>query len=139
MADSKAASPHANRLAMAEAAVSAMKDGYKEQLQADAKQLSSIWKAIDPANPGVERMDALFDIAHNLKGQAGTFGYDLVTSVADSLCELLLNEGARSEKMKAVGQHVSALNRIVDNGISGSGGEVGAKILQALQTLSEKR
>lgn len=136
MAQSNATDPRADRLAMAAAAIDAMKGDYIVQLQNDLTNLKAIWDSVDVKNPDVTLLDNLFDAAHNLKGQAGTFGYDLVTSIAASLCELLRNDGANPDKMNAVGQHVSVLERIVEKNIIGNGGETGTKIVQALQGLS---
>jgi len=127
-----------DRLAMAEAAIAALKDDYKNQLQVDTQRLSSIWAAGDPLDPDTECMEALFSIAHNLKGQAGTFGYDLVTLTAASLCELLHDGRPGMDKTKAIGQHVSVLNRIVEKNVVGTGGKMGAKVIEALQALSGK-
>lgn len=138
MAASKPVDPRNNRLAMAEAAIAALKDDYKEQLRADTQQLSSIWAASDTLDPDAECAEALFSIAHNLKGQAGTFGYDLVTSAAASLCDLLRGGRPGGEKAKAIGHHISVLNRIVEKDVEGTGGEMGAKVLKALQALSRE-
>ena len=137
MAASKSVNPRDDRLAMAEAAIEALKGDYKEQLRVDVEQLSNIWAAGGPLAPNAESAEALFVVAHNLKGQAGTFGYDLVTSVSASLCELLRAGQPSGAKAKAVGQHVSVLNRIVEKDITGTGGNMGAKLLQALQALSK--
>ena len=136
MAAGKSVNPRKDRLAMAEAAIAALKDDYKEQLQADTQQLSSIWSGSDALD--AECAEALFSIAHNLKGQAGTFGYDLVTLAAASLCDLLRGGQPGGEKAKAVGHHISVLNRIVEKDVVGTGGEMGAKVIKALHALSKE-
>lgn len=135
MAHGTTSDPRMDRLAQAQAAVDAMKDGYRGQLQNDVGELSSFWSSIDVKTPEAGLMDQVFEVAHNLKGQAGSFGYDLVTSVAGSLCELLRDDRSNPAKMKAVAQHVSVLGKIVEKDIVGDGGELGAKIQTALKNL----
>ena len=136
MAQGNATDPRADRLAMAAEAIDAMKGDYIVQLQKNMATLKATWARVDAKCPNAADLDDLFDLAHNLKGQAGTFGYDLVTSVAASLCELRGEDRSNPNKMKAVGQHVSVLERIVAKNIVGHGGDTGAKIVQALQDLS---
>ena len=126
---------HMDRLAQAQAAVDAMKDGYKGQLQNDVGELSTMWSSIDAKTPDAGLMDQVFGLAHNLKGQAGSFGYDLVTSVAASLCELLSDDRINPAKIKAAAQHVSVLGKIVEKDIVGDGGDLGVKIQKALKDL----
>ena len=137
MAQSNATDPRADRLAMATAAIDAMKGDYIVQLQNDLVNLKAIWASVDVESPDETLLDSLFEGAHNLKGQAGTFGYDLVTSIAASLCDLLRSDRANPNRMNAVGQHVSVLGRVVEKNIVGPGGETGAKIVKALQALSK--
>jgi chemotaxis protein histidine kinase CheA len=137
MADANTTDSRANRLAQAEAAINALKGEYTQQLKADAAHLSEVWASLDGPNFDPKTLENLFGIAHNLKGQAGSFGYDLVTSIAASLCDLVrgLNNPAGAQALKAVEQHVVVLQRVVDKGIVGTGGETGEKIVQSLRDL----
>ncbi len=60
-----------------------------------------------------DRKEALFHAAHDIKGEAATFGYPAVAAAADSLCRLLeyTPEVARIP-MKLVDQHVDAVRAI---------------------------
>jgi len=137
MAQGNATDPRADRLAMAAAAIDAMKGDYIDQLQNDLANLKAIWASVEVESPDETVLDNLFDMAHNLKGQAGTFGYDLVTSIAASLCDLLRSDRTNPNKMNAVGQHINVLGRVIEKNIVGSGGEIGVKIVKALQALSK--
>ncbi len=137
MAEATTRDSRADRLAQAEAAINALKGEYAQQLRTDATRLAEIFGSVDPANPDKSALEDLFALAHNLKGQAGSFGYDLVTSIAASLCDLLREQGddVGARDLNVIGQHVQVLGRVVDKGIVGDGGETGRKIVQSLRDL----
>lgn len=57
--------------------------------------------------------DALFHAAHDIKGEAATFGYPAVAAAADSLCRLIeLSPDVRRIPIKLVDQHVDAVRAI---------------------------
>ena len=57
--------------------------------------------------------DALFHAAHDIKGEAATFGFPAVAAAADSLCRLIeLTPDAMSIPIKLVDQHVDAVRAI---------------------------
>lgn len=140
MADANTTDSRADRLAQAEAAINALKGEYSKQLRTDVDQLAKIFALVPPKDPDATVLEDLFGIAHNLKGQAGSFGYDLVTSIAASLCDLLRQQSGHfsSQDVKIVGQHVQVLERVVSKGIVGDGGETGQKIVQSLRDLHSK-
>ena len=58
--------------------------------------------------------DALFLAAHDIKGEAATFGYGFVASSADSLCRLIDHTPDMNRiPMTLVDQHVDAVRAIV--------------------------
>jgi chemotaxis protein histidine kinase CheA len=140
MADANTTDSRADRLAQAEAAINALKGEYSQQLRTDVDQLAKIFASVTPKDPDTTVLEDLFGVAHNLKGQAGSFGYDLVTSIAASLCDLLRQQAGHvsSHDVQVVGQHVQVLERVVSKGITGDGGETGQKIVQSLRDLHSK-
>ena len=72
--------------------------------------------------------DALFLAAHDIKGQAATFGFPLVTPVADSLCRLIEHTPDMQRiPMGLVDQHVDAVRAITHKNTRGdSDGHCGA-------------
>ena len=88
-------------------------------------------------NPGAAAK--LKKLALMLKGQGGTFGYDLVTKVAGSLyqyCEE--NFKGREEQIIVLRKHIEALTALLHQNIAGNGGEEGAELLTSLRKLTEK-
>jgi hypothetical protein len=57
--------------------------------------------------------DALFRAAHDIKGEAATFGYPAVASTAESLCRLIEHTPETSHiPVALIGQHVDAVRAI---------------------------
>ena len=79
-----------NRLiSRAEAAVEALRDTYRQQLADDVTALNGIWSRLESGEPAAAILDELYGIAHNIKGQGGSFGYDLVSEIGASFCNYL--------------------------------------------------
>ena len=58
--------------------------------------------------------NALFRAAHDIKGEAGTFGFPAVAGIADSLCRLLEHTpDMKRIPLSAVDQHVDAVRAVV--------------------------
>ena len=73
-------------------------------------------------------------IAHDIKGQAGSFGYLLLTEFAHSLAKFTkLVESPSKEQIEVIKAHVDALTTIINNRIDGDGGEIGQALKSALQ------
>jgi chemotaxis protein histidine kinase CheA len=124
-------------IAQAEAAVEALRDTYRQQLAEDVAALLATWAKLDAGVPVAEVLDELHSIAHNIKGQGGSFGYDLVTDIGASLCDFL-RSGERSspDERNIVHMHIRMLKTVSDNDISGDGGETGARIVEKLALLT---
>lgn len=77
--------------------------------------------------------------AYDLKGQGGTFGYSIVTAVADSLCTLiaLLEKRAdiSAKAREALDAHIRALALLIEQDITGDGGKLGAELVTELHNL----
>ena len=72
-------------IAQAEAAVAALRDSYREQLVADVAALQEVWSRLDAGAAPAQVLKDVHAIAHNVKGQGGSFGYDLVTAIGASI------------------------------------------------------
>jgi len=115
-------------LASAEAAVARLGAAYLTWADADIRALTACFARLDDAS-SPDAMADLFAIAHNMKGQGTTFGYPLVTRIAQALCRLI--EQA-PDAVAAIGAHVAALARVVGERLEGDGGEAGRSLLEDL-------
>lgn len=83
--------------------------------------------------------DRLFRRVHDLKGQAGTFGYRLITVIGNDLCRFLEQPVSLTDRrIKVVGFHIEAMERVARERITGTGGDQGMKMINTLQGLTYK-
>lgn len=137
MANAEKATDYDDMIAQAEAAVAALRDSYREQLVADAAALMEIWARLEKGAAPAEVLHEIHAVAHNVKGQGGSFGYDLVTSIGASLCDFI-RSGDRSsaDGLNIVHAHLKILKMVGDNDVSGTGGETGERIVAKLHALT---
>lgn len=124
-------------VAQAEAAVAALRDSYREQLMVDVAALLDVWAGLENGVPASEVMKQIHSIAHNVKGQGGSFGYDLVTSIGASLCDYIRSgERQSADEINIVHAHIKILKMVGENDIAGTGGETGERIVAKLAALT---
>lgn len=130
----------ADTLARAEEATTLLKQNYtvwaREDVEKGQRHLDDA--SGDPARARVH-LDGLYAVMHNVKGQGSSFGYPLVTRVAQSLCKLLGAKHDAGEPMMRVAQaHLDALKLVLEQKIEGSGGETGEKLAGKLEALTQE-
>ncbi len=124
-------------VAQAEAAVAALRDSYREQLLLDVAELLEIWSGLEQGAVPADVMRKIHAVAHNVKGQGGSFGYDLVTSIGASLCDYIRSgERQSADELNIVHAHIKILKMVGDNDIAGDGGETGERIVAKLAALT---
>ena len=76
---------------------------------------------------------------HDLRGQAGTFGYPLVSHVGDSACKFIDNsEKVSANEVEVLNMHVDALKAISAAKIKGDGGDIGKELMNGLRKVIVK-
>jgi chemotaxis protein histidine kinase CheA len=100
-------------IARAEQALAGLSGEFKSWMTTEVNRLSSAYVAIRNDGFTKERRDELFHAAHDIKGEAATFGYPAVTSAADSLSRLIEHTPDPNRiPLKLVDQHVDAIRAI---------------------------
>lgn len=115
-------------LARAEAALAALADSYLGWAAADLLRLEAALARLR-AEPGPESLRALFRIAHDMKGQASTFGYPLITDFANRLCRRIEADPADIPLMARL---VAAIGAVLTGRLADDGGEAGRRLLADL-------
>lgn len=132
--------PTPEMLARAEAAIAEMSDDYPDWAAKDVDALEAL---VAKLSPGIatddEPVREAFRKAHDMRGQGGSFGYPLMTRIANSFCRF--TETVESLDADAIGileTHVDAMRAVIGNKVKGTGGDVGAQIADGLDAAVQK-
>ncbi|MEQ8604617.1 MAG: phosphorelay protein [Marivibrio sp.] len=132
--------PSPEMLAKAEAAIAKMSDDYPNWASKDVETLSALVARIEPGvDNEAEPVREAFRLAHDMRGQGGSFGYPLMTRIANSFCRFtekvdVLDAGG----VGILETHVNAMRAIVGNRVKGTGGEMGDQIADGLDAAVRK-
>lgn len=125
----------AEMLARAEAAVAEMAAGYPDWATQDLMQMREAAAALR-AVPSAEQGYALYVLAHDMKGQGGSFGYPLISIIAGTLCRLLHRRTVFEPRhLAAIEAHLDAAGAVLAQRMAGDQVEAGAVLTAELQTL----
>ncbi len=127
-------------LERAEKVIADMADSYLEWVQEDLKKLDECYQAMQAAEPPrTEAAEGLFQVAHDIKGQGGSFGYDLMTVIGNELCRLLeRQESYDSAEMQAIKVHIDAMKLVIQNTMIGDGGANGKALVAGIRQVGDK-
>ncbi|MEO0393380.1 MAG: hypothetical protein AAF213_09040 [Pseudomonadota bacterium] len=77
--------------------------------------------------------------AREIKGQAKTCGYNLLTDVAESMYRFLSDRSSLTPKQIAfVDAHLGVMQNVVAHDLRGSGGPVGTELLRSIAVAKQK-
>lgn len=126
-------------VAQAEAALAELAGDFGQWMDQECTRLDNARNAVKAAGLNTATRDALFLAAHDIKGQATTFGFPLVTPVADSLCRLIEHtpEMARLP-MSLIDQHVDAVRAITHRNTRGDSDSNAARLAEKLRHVTEE-
>ena len=89
---------------------------------------------------GREYTAKMFTQAHEIKSGGGSYGFPLISRIADSLCKL--TEGMNvpeADDITLMRFHLDAMNIVVRKKIKGIGGEIGQLLAEGLEVIVAKR
>ena len=119
----------------AEAAIEVLREEFTDWLATDVAKLVEKREAYAKA-PGAPTRGELFRAAHDLKGQAETFGFPMIARVASSLTKMIDTVAADAEvPLGLVDAHVAAVRVIFRDKIQ----TMDNKVAQALANELEAR
>jgi chemotaxis protein histidine kinase CheA len=98
----------------AEAALAQLSSEFSGWMEDECERLDLARRNVRQDGMTAQPCAALFRCAHDIKGQAATFGFPLVATVAESLCRLIdeTHDPARIP-LDLVDQHVDAVRAII--------------------------
>ncbi len=108
--------------------------------------LQALWQAFQGSAAAGNDADAdvkkMFDIAHEVRGQGGSFGFPLITGIGDSLCKFLEPlDSLTGRDLEVIKIHILAMKAVFHQnlkGDSGAAGEVGRELPRLLAALKRR-
>ncbi|MFN5411057.1 Hpt domain-containing protein [Bradyrhizobium sp.] len=101
-------------VARAEAALAGLSGEFKSWMDTEAERLTKAYAAVLKTGFDDDACEEMFRAAHDIKGDAATFGYPAAAEVADSLCRII-EHAPDLDKVPAelFEHHVNAVQAIV--------------------------
>ena len=101
-------------LARAEQALAELSSEFSGWMVSECERLDAARRQVKTVGFNKATREALFHAAHDIKGEAATFGYPEVAASADSLCRLIEHTpDATRIPVSLVDQHVDAVRAII--------------------------
>jgi len=126
-------------VAQAEAALAELAGDFTQWMEHECVRLHTARKAVRASGFNQGTRDALFLAAHDIKGQAATFGFPLVMPVADSLCRLIEHTPEMKRiPMGLVDQHVDAVRAITHKNTRGDSEATAARLAEKLRHVTDE-
>ena len=101
-------------VARAEAALAQLAGEFSGWMHAECERLETARQDVKRGGFDKKTHDALFRAAHDIKGEAATFGFPAVSGIVDSLCRLLEHTPDMTRiPLALVEQHVDAARAII--------------------------
>lgn len=109
-------------------------EAYANTSKIEIEKLTKLVEQLDVDSSGQKQtLRKIFSLTHNIRGQGGTFGYELITDIAASLCEYTDELGSCDAKaIKLINAHVDAMRAVITDNTTGDGGDIGKAISQSL-------
>ena len=128
-------------LEKAEATFRKMAEDYPDWVSQYLQRLKDEFEAAgakppESRSPNFHRINQM---AHELKGQGGTFGYPLISTFGKSLFNFTsTGAGTSDAHMEIIKSHVDAMQAVIKGRIAGNGGAIGAELVKTLERAIEK-
>lgn len=110
-------------------------DWVKRYISSMANSLSSLEIGGWPEDGNAKHIANINRIAHELRGQSGTFDYQLITSFGKSLYQATMDSEMKvtEDRRKLIAAHIDAIRNVFRNRITGDGGQVGKALLREIE------
>lgn len=101
-------------IAKAEAALKSLAGNFSQWLNDEIGKLDAARQRVTAEGETADAMENLYLRAHDLKGLGATYGYQLITRIAGSLCRLIDHKDRRAAApMALVDEHIQAIKAAV--------------------------
>ncbi|MDA1132388.1 MAG: Hpt domain-containing protein [Proteobacteria bacterium] len=112
-------------------------DWVRESLDELGAELKAAWDL--PPEERVQPFRKIGRIAHELKGQGGTFGYPLISTFGDMLYEFTQTDvKIRDNLLEVAKAHLDVMRAVINDRVSGKGGSIGQDLKLSLDQAIKK-
>ncbi len=126
-------------VARAEQALAGLAGEFESWMESECERLDKARKAVGKDGFNDSTREVLFRVAHDIKGEAATFGYPALASAADSLCRLIdLSPDVTCIPFKLVEQHVDAVRAIYREYASSDAQEMAKQLTARLREVTDE-
>ena len=131
--------PGDDPVARAELALAELSTEFSFWMDTECERLDQARRNVAASGFTADNKDALFRAAHDIKGEAATFGFPLVAWAADSLCRLLEHTPDVTRiPIKLVDQHVDAMRAIYREYAHSDAKELVATLTKRLRVVTDE-
>lgn len=131
--------PDLEAIARAESALAELAGEFAGWMRAECDRLDAARRRVRTGGLGGTARDELFRAAHDIKGQAATFGYPIAAEAAESLCRLL--EHAPDQQripLPLIDQHVDGVRAIIREGAQDAAESTARMLAQSLRQVADE-
>jgi HPt (histidine-containing phosphotransfer) domain-containing protein len=126
-------------VARAEKALEALSSEFHPWMESECERLDKARHAVNTSGFTSASKDALFHAAHDIKGEAATFGFPLVAAAAKSLCRLIeYTPDVTRIPGKLMDQHVDAVRAIFREYARSDAGDLAALLTGKLREVTDE-
>jgi chemotaxis protein histidine kinase CheA len=127
-------------LAKAEAIFQEMAEDYPDWVGGVLQNLAELHRrCVDTPEERRRLFEDITRIAHDLKGQGGTFGFPLISAFAASLNRFsTLRSNIQDAHVDIIKAHIDAMRAVIRERVRGDGGDIGKALAQGLETVIAK-
>ena len=128
-------------LARAEIVIQSMGNDYLNWAAEEVRNLEDLYAEARVALGDRDRMiGEVGVIAHNLRGNGTSFGFDLMTAIGASLSDFCRTADTIGDsQLEIISVHIGALKVVIDGNLKGDGGDQGAELIAMLQRAAKLR
>ena len=121
-------------IAKAEAALKSLASNFSQWLSDEITKLEAARQQVRTQGMTAEAMENLYLRAHDLKGLGTTYGYQLITRIAGSLCRMIDDKEKRAAApLELVDAHIDAIKAAVRDDIKSDEHPVGSVLVEELE------
>jgi HPt (histidine-containing phosphotransfer) domain-containing protein len=126
-------------VARAEKALAELSPEFGNWMDSECERLDAARRELLEDGYSEVHKEALFRAAHDIKGEAATFGYPAVAAAANSLCRLIEHTPAEARiPLKLIDQHVDAVRAIYREYARSDAKELAATLTKRLRDVTDE-